>query len=524
MSDSLKPDKHSPSIYYNIDYRTYSGKTAVRSFTTKELTVLSPLIEKVQKKLLEPSLPESTSGNEEIIRNDIILKPGDSSNLSLSGNKAICVLKMKISADNLPQALRSTVLKMTFDGERTVWAPVGDFFGTGYQIRQYQTLYSCVDEDSTLTSYWLMPFHKNAEITIGNLGNQEVSILKFNIMTKRYHWRDNSMHFGVSWNELHNIESVKTNQDNDSDGHFDVNFVTLKGKGVYMGTGLTVFNTVDAWWGEGDEKVWVDNDTFPSFIGTGTEDYFGYAWCLPAKFSHFLIAQPDGSGNFHPGMSVNLRFYLLDRIPFNDSLRFDMELWHWVKTQINYAPISYWYILPGGTCNITPSPETVNKPVALKMTDLIKPKPLKNGIMEGEDLRVLNVSNGGYYIQSIKELEWSNNAQLWWIARADNSTLTADFIVPENGKYKIEMEYTKAIDYADFKIAFNGKFCDKKFSGYHDQTGKDVIKDSAELGIFSLKKGRNTVTIKTTGKNPSAVPQYMVGIDFFKFTKLINEH
>ena len=40
-------------------------------------------------------------------------------------------------------------------------------------------------------------------------------------------------------------------------------------------------NPVEAWWGEGDEKVFVDGEKFPSHFGTGTEDYYGYAWCWP---------------------------------------------------------------------------------------------------------------------------------------------------------------------------------------------------------------------------------------------------
>ena len=35
------------------------------------------------------------------------------------------------------------------------------------------------------------------------------------------------------------------------------------------------------WWGEGDEKFFVDGEKFPSTFGTGSEDYFGYAWCHP---------------------------------------------------------------------------------------------------------------------------------------------------------------------------------------------------------------------------------------------------
>jgi hypothetical protein len=47
-----------------------------------------------------------------------------------------------------------------------------------------------------------------------------------------------------------------------------------------------------------------------------------------------------------------------------------------------------------------------------------------------------------------------------------------------------------------------------------------VIKDSGSLGTFNLHKGINTVTIKTIGKNPDAVPQYMVGIDVFRLKKI----
>ncbi len=518
--DSLIPEKHTPSVYYNIDYRTYSAQTKVRSFKRAELDSLSPLVAKVQQKLGTSSLASVKTPDSKIIEKTGSLSAGKSFSISLSGSKAITEIGIKIEAENLPQALRSTVVDIEFDGEKTVWSPVGDFFGTGYQISEYKTLYSEVGKDSTLTCRWIMPFRRDARISITNLTDKDVDVVKFYVVSEKYDWNKNSMHFGAVWHELQDIQSVKDNYTGDSDGHFDVNFVTLKGEGVYMGTGLTVFNTVDAWWGEGDEKIWVENDTFPSFIGTGTEDYFGYAWCLPAKFSHFLIAQPNGSGNFHPGMSVNLRYYLLDRIPFKDSLQFDMELWHWVKTAINYAPVSYWYMKPGGSFNIKPNPEAAKKQVALQKTDLIKPKPVKNGVLEGEDLRVMKVSNGGYYIQSIKELEWSGNAQLWWIAGADKAVLTADFLMPEAGKYKVDMVYTKAIDYADFKIAFNGTYCRKVFSGYHDQTGREVIKDSASLGTFMFNKGVNTVTIKIAGRNPDAVPQYMVGIDVFKFIRV----
>ena len=139
--------------------------------------------------------------------------------------------------------------------------------------------------------------------------------------------------------------------------HFDVNYVDLAGQGVYVGDALTVFNTVDAWWGEGDEKIFVDGEEFPSSIGTGTEDYYGYAWCRPEKFSHPFIAQPTGAGNFHPGMTVNMRYRSLDAIPFATEISSNIEMWHWVKTKMNFAMTAFWYVKPGfQSCLLYTSP------------------------------------------------------------------------------------------------------------------------------------------------------------------------
>ena len=47
-----------------------------------------------------------------------------------------------------------------------------------------------------------------------------------------------------------------------------------------MGVGdtLALHNGAAAWWGEGDEKIFVDGETFPSHFGTGSEDYYGYSF------------------------------------------------------------------------------------------------------------------------------------------------------------------------------------------------------------------------------------------------------
>ena len=114
-----------------------------------------------------------------------------------------------------------------------------------------------------------------------------------------------------------------------------------------MGTFLAVSNPTKNWWGEGDEKIYVDGEEFPSTFGTGTEDYFGYAWCDTKLFHapyHNQI-RCDGPANY--GHTALGRYHILDDIPFQKSIRFNMEIWHSSEETIGYSTVAYWYAAPG---------------------------------------------------------------------------------------------------------------------------------------------------------------------------------
>lgn len=172
---------------------------------------------------------------------------------------------------------------------------MGDFFGSGNRLSPFQTFYAEVTADSLFSCFWVMPYQEHCRIALQNIGKKEVET-SLTVYSSPWKWNEQSMYFGAGWTEyarLHtrtNLEYVTT------DDHFERNFVQLKGKGVYVGDGVTLFNSLADWWGEGDEKIYVDGEKFPSHFGTGTEDYYGYAWCMHNKFSHPFIAEPDGAG------------------------------------------------------------------------------------------------------------------------------------------------------------------------------------------------------------------------------------
>jgi hypothetical protein len=358
-----------PSVYYNICYRTYDKGTNVVSFSMKELESAASLIKEVNELLStpfanEPADMKTISASRRMMHGEeLVINPRET-------NSAISRINLKIKADNYGQALRSTVLIITFDGLNTVWVPAGEFFGTGYMRSSSITWNSMADTTGNLSSFWLMPFRESCSVRLINYGHQEADA-ELTVETVPYKWKNNSMYFGASWHEYHNFNAAGAESTGGTGKHSDLNFTDIEGQGVYAGDAITIFNTADAWFGEGDEKIFVDGELFPSSIGTGTEDYYGYAWCRPEVFSHPFIAQPSGKGNFNPGQTINMRYRSLDAIPFRESISSNIELWHWVNTVVNYAMTSYWYAMPDYSSNTEPSPRAVQNPVPLRRSDII---------------------------------------------------------------------------------------------------------------------------------------------------------
>ncbi len=348
-----------PDVFYNIGYRAYSKKTKVESVTSEILESARPLFEQTGLRLLDDLI---ISGYEEKIEK--LLTPGDSFAVRISQKKsALTRLALKIEAENLNQALRSTVLKVKFDGITTVWIPAGEFFGSGYTLYPHRTWINKSDTTGFLDSYWVMPFKERAEVTLINYGADSVHT---GIITgiSDYKWKRSSMYFGASWHEYNRIAS-RTG----SGSPYDLNFIDIRGKGVYTGDQVTLYNDTWHWWGEGDEKIFVDGELFPSSFGTGSEDYYGYSFARREPFSHPFISQPVGIGNMSYGVAVNMRHRSLDAIPFEESISSNIELWHWADIRMNYALTSYYYIKLPFETNIKPDIESVRRRVVITRND-----------------------------------------------------------------------------------------------------------------------------------------------------------
>lgn len=503
----------SEDVYYNINYRTYTSDVKVRSFSMDQLEEAEELLSNVQQQLSERD-KESDLEPLELSHLPVsrTLEPGEDFSQKIEDSGAIRRIMLQLFAEDEKQALRSTIMEIRFDGNRTIWVPVGDFFGTGYQIRESDTWYTTVTAEGEMSAYWVMPFQEVAEIKFHNMGEQTVHLQNTVVSYSDWEWDDQSMYFGSSWQEYSNVYTGEQKNMEGIGDPLDVNFTHLKGKGVYVGDVLTLFNTAYDWWGEGDEKIYVDGEDFPSHFGTGTEDYYGYAWVRPEIFNnHPFIAQPDGSGNITPGYTINTRFRSLDDIPFREELKLDMELWHWTSTQIDYAPITFFYMRPGGDILVEDDTTNVQRKLNVKREDVFSPW-IENTRIDGQNLIVDFFSGGKIRFQYLYDAGLTGNKHLWWHEAESGDKLHLRFKSKEAGMFRISANLTKAPDYSTVRMWINGEEVSRDFEGASETLTTEMV----DLGEFKIQKGDNVLEVSVLGYSPGYEKAFF-GIDYIKF-------
>ncbi len=263
--------------YYHVNVRSYAAGTEVRTWSREEAPPL-------------PTLEAVPRGRVTTAR--VLEGPG-------------VVRRLEVDLPDDEEALRRATLELRVDGETTVLAPLGDFFGTAPGRNAYRSLPMGITEDGVGWCAFPMPFGERLEVVSPPGVRLRVTD---DVRPYRFHarWRGDP--------------ALPTRPMRDWP------VVHVRGEGRLVGAALSVTNPVKGWWGEGDEKISVDDEPFPSTFGTGTEDYFGYAWCDTALFDAPYHAQSRCDGPINRGHCAVHRFHVLDDIPFRTSLRFDLEV------------------------------------------------------------------------------------------------------------------------------------------------------------------------------------------------------
>src|SRR6266404_5168915 len=242
------------------------------------------------------------------------------------------------------------LLRMYWDGNArpAVEAPLGDFFANAFgERREVISLPVVVEDGDSYNCFWPMPFRKSARIEIVNQSEKPISLLYYNIdWIKKTKLPKDTPYFYAQYRQEYPAAGGK-----------DYVILDTKGRGHYVGTVLAVRTRSPAWFGEGDEKIYIDAETKPSIWGTGTEDYFLCAWGLKQTSTPYFGVPYFDQWGIVGGHTSAYRWHINDPIVFNKGIKVSFEHFGWVAPDENpnykstswnereddYASVAFWY-------------------------------------------------------------------------------------------------------------------------------------------------------------------------------------
>jgi len=439
--------------FYEVQFRLYAAPTQVRTFRPEDFQEYRQVILDTARGLSHPDEANPLSPDHQDHPLAVTLAPGEIKEaLVVEGARVVERLTLQLLAPDRDRALRQTVMQIYFDGAPwgQVQSPVGDFFGAAPGINPYESLPFTVAPDGKMTCRFPMPFARSMKVRFENHGDQPVTVVG-TVSDAPYTWQpERSLHFRARWRVNHGMVNTAP---------YDLPFLLARGQGVYVGTSSILLNpcpvptSAGNWWGEGDEKIFVDDDQQPSIFGTGSEDYYNYAWSSPDIFLFPYCGQPRNDGPDNRGFVTNNRWHILDPIPFQRQIAFYMEFYSHERTPgYSYARIGYHYARPGTVDDHVPLSDEDVRP-------LIPPawEPAARGAARGalfHPVEALLTEDAAVTFDH--DPLWAGGRGVVWQPRKAGDELVLNLPVREKGRYVIALTAGLSRDFGRFSATLDG--------------------------------------------------------------------
>lgn len=472
-------------------------------------------------RLIRPRLTEAhrvSSNNADLNSNDDSKHPfgGETVVLAdLKGPGIVTHMWITIAGNEYgwPRLLR---VRVYYDGSATpsVDVPIGDFFAVGHGVEKQVNSVMIRNGSSgrSRNSYWPMPFKKSCKITVTNEGTHRLSNLYYHVDWEKVPSLPDDVLYFHAW--------YKQELAHEKGKPYEI--LNIKGQGQYAGTVLNVIQNEVGWFGEGDEFFYVDGNPKPNIEGTGTEDYFNDAWSLRVAeglYTGVPVAEGTGLGS----RMTAYRWHIPDPVPFQKSLRFEIELAGWTfkpdgavrssfeqRTDL-FSTTAFWY-QKGIAQGLKPPP--------------YGPARLPHGNakqIEAEDLLSgIKVERGKAEVQ--KEVFWSRDL-LFLKAEGEGSRFDIPFDVAEDGEYEIVAQIAHSNDYGIYRVFLDGTPMPPAESMEHEPGAnlgggpaidayytEIYVTEDHTLGWKKLARGRHMLSFVCIGRNPQSLG-YHLGLD-----------
>lgn len=443
----------------------------------------------LSSRLIQISSTDTSGGN-----NDFISVPaGATATLAdIQGPGLIVQLWVTIDSPD-KYFLRHILLKMYWDDEAnpSVEVPIGDFFGTGFQYKQWLSLLVGMSSGGYY-SYLPMPFNKRARVEIVNETGAPINSFYYHIdYQKLKSPLDTSVgYFHAMWR-----------REPRTDPHHAYLILDATGRGQFVGMNLNM-QSYDGGLSflEGDEMIFVDGEATPSLRGTGTEDYFNSGWYFnQGAFSapyHGLIIKDDSLGRI-----AAYRFHVLDAIPFETSIRVTIEHGDRNREIADYSSTAYWYQKEPHK----PFPPILPAPLRTPLRVQVP-----NGALEAESLPADAVSGKGMVEDmTAYGADWGGGKQRRFQESVPGAAVGIRLRGPEL-RYTVGVYYTKGPSYGEVRVISDRKTVGK-IHGYNPSV---VPGGCLVLHDVESRNGTISLNFLVEGKQAAATG-YDLGLDAF---------
>jgi hypothetical protein len=392
------------------------------------------------------------------------------------------------------------LLRIYWDGSPrpAVEAPVGDFFANCFgQRREVISLPVVVEDGDAYNCFWRMPFRKSARIEILNQSDKPISLLYYNIdWLKLDKLPRSTPYFYAQYRQEYPVAHGK-----------DYVVLETKGKGHYVGTVLAVRTRSPSWFGEGDEKIYIDGEAKASIWGTGTEDYFLSAWGLKQTSTpYFGVPYFDQWGIVGSHTSA-YRWHLNDPIVFQKGIKVSFEHFGWIAPDENpdhkstswnereddYASVAFWYQTGEPTFSArAPSASERKLPSLERITAYARD--------------FADAQHHGAGEVTSQRLEFYDGPQLLYKpGAAEGAWVEIPFEVKQKEPLRLLLNLTRAPDFGQYQASLNGVKLGKPLDCYDTKVGNQEY----HLLDFWPEPGRYTLRLECVGRNPQSAGFYM---------------
>lgn len=394
------------------------------------------------------------------------------------------------------------LFQIFYDGRERpgVEAPVGDFFANAFGRRREVISVPVVVEDAdSYNCFWHMPFRKSIRIEITNQGKHPISLLYYNIdWIEKERLDPDTPYFYAQYRQEY---PVKRGED----------YVVLdtRGPGHYVGTVLSVRTRSPAWFGEGDEKIYIDGEERASIWGTGTEDYFLSAWGLQTSSTPYFGTPYFDQWGIVGGRTCAYRWHIQDPLVFKEGIRFTMEHYGWLppdetpdyqsdswnEREDDYSSVAFWY--QTGIPTFEARAPHASRRHLPNLDRIFYAAPLA-----GTD----HLGAGSATVQAL--FDYPEGQLLYRPPAAEDAWVEIPFEVEKKEPCRLLLSATRSYDFGRYQARLNGVPIGPVLDFYRPET----LRWEFHLLDFWPDPGTYTLRLECVGKNPDSTG-YWLGLE-----------